>query len=60
MDEIANTVQEVEQSITKLSKLLLPLAVEVERVTGKPLGELKVGEKIKIAKLISAAQQKFK
>ena len=60
MDEIANTVQEVEQSITKLSKLLGTFAVEVERVMGKPLSELKVGEKIKIAKLISAAQQKLK
>ncbi len=60
MDEIANTVQEVEQSITKLSKLLGTIAAEVERVMGKPLGELKVGEKIKIAKLICAAQQKLK
>ena len=60
MDEIANTVQEVEQSITKLSKLLGAFAAEVERVLGKPLNELKVGEKIKIAKLICAAQQKLK
>lgn len=60
MDELTKAIREVEQATSKLSDLLFPLDAEVERVTGRTLGELKVGEKIKVAKLIIAAQQKLK
>ena len=58
MEEIEKVLKELVAKATELSNLLEPFEKEVSDCCSKPLKEMGVSDKIKLAKLLIAANRK--